>query len=199
MSYALLTLLACGADYTKDKAAAVVEEAHEAEPQAKSEAGKVLKVDPGSSSLRAIGAKVIGSHPIDFKDFVGTIGVDGDTFTSIAFEVQMASLVSDDERLTGHLKNEDFFDVTKFPTSSFQSTRIAKEAGAETYDVTGNLTIHGMTKSVTFPATIERVDGKVKAASQFTLDRQDFGIVYAGKADNLIQDKVAMEIAFVTE
>ena len=56
-----------------------------------------------------------------------------------------------------------------------------------------------MTKSVTVPATIEVTDGQVKASAKFIVDRQDFGVVYAGKADNLIQDKVAMEIDFVTK
>ena len=194
--FALLALIACGPDHTEGKAEAVVSAAKEVAPAPTG--ATELQVDPAQSTLRATGAKVVGSHPIDFKEFTGTIGLEGDKVTSITFEVQMPSLVADDDRLTQHLMNEDFFDVGKFPTASFQATSIEHGEGTAA-TVTGNLTVHGMTKSVEFPATIVVAEGKVKASAQFVVDRQDFGIVYAGKADNLIQDKVAMEIAFVTK
>lgn len=191
-------LLACGTDHTKDAAEAVVTEAKKEAPAEETAGARELKVDPAKSQLRVIGAKVVGSHPIDFKDYTGTIAVDGDQVKKIAFDVDMTTLKSDDDRLTAHLLNEDFFHVEKFPKSSFVSTSIKPSTeGGGTHEVTGNLTVRGNTKSVTFPATITMNGDSVEAKADFVVDRQDFDIVYKGKADNLIQDEVAMKIAFV--
>lgn len=189
-------LLACGADHTEGAEKAVVTEA-KTEAPAKIDGATDLAVDPASSQLRAIGAKVVGSHPIDFHDYKGSIAVEGDEVKQIRFEVQMKSLKSDADRLTTHLLDEDFFHVDKFPTSSFVSTSIESGGEGGTHTVTGNLTVRGQTRSVKFPAKIQVKDGKVQASADFVVDRQDFGIVYKGKADNLIQDEVAMKIHFV--
>ena len=71
----------------------------------------------------------------------------------------MDSIWTDTEKLTGHLKSADFFDVAKFPKSTFESTEIkagSSDAKAKdaTHTVTGNLTLHGVTRSIQFPAKI---------------------------------------------
>ena len=60
--------------------------------------------------------------------------------------------------------------------------------------VWGNLNLHGVTKSITFPATITAEPGAVTVNSTFALNRKDFGINYAGGADNLIRDEVVMTL-----
>ena len=127
------------------------------------------------------------------------IRVSIDRKTGRATFTRVRTVVADDERLTEHLKNEDFFHVEQFPTSEFASTGIVAGSDSEgfTHTVTGNLTIHGETKQVVFPANIEMADGGVKAATEFVINRQDFKIAYPGRADDLIQDNVAMNIQFV--
>lgn len=197
----LTTLIACVDDVGKDRVAATIEDAPEApaEPATKAEpTGTVVQVDPAQSSLRAVGAKITAEHPIDFKDYTGQIRVDGTTVSGIEFSVTMATLESDHPKLTAHLKNEDFFEVEKFPTATFASTSVKEGSDAEnfTHTVTGDLTLKGKTKRLTFPARISIEDGTVKAATEFVVNRKDFGIVYPGRPDDLVQDNVRMEIAF---
>ncbi|MCH7960237.1 MAG: YceI family protein [Candidatus Hydrogenedentes bacterium] len=136
------------------------------------------------------GAKVIGTHVGGFGVFTGTVtvpetGIEG---ARIDLTIDLASTYSDDTELTRVLKGEKFFDVETFPTSTFQSTRIRKtETG---YEVTGNFDLHGVTKSITFPATIEISDDTLTAEAEFLINRFDFNITYPGLADDLIRKKV---------
>jgi polyisoprenoid-binding protein YceI len=163
---------------------------------------KVLTVDAARSKLGAVGAKVTAHHPIDFKAYTGSVELSGDQVVGLSYEADMTTLESDHPKLTEHLKDADFFDVAKFPKSTFKAVTFAPGAtgeGAEgmTHTVVGDLTIRGTTKRVTFPAKIEVKPEAVEATTEFSVNRQDFGIVYAGKADDLIQDKVVIKVQFV--
>jgi polyisoprenoid-binding protein YceI len=106
-----------------------------------------------------------------------------------------SSIVANDPKLTEHLKTPDFFDVAKFPDAKFVSTEIkAGGEGGASHTVTGNLTMHGVTKSVTFPATIAVTSDTASVDADFSINRKDFGINYAGAADNLIRDTVAIKL-----
>jgi polyisoprenoid-binding protein YceI len=198
---ALTALTACVEDVGKGKTAATVEEAPgvEAPDPTSGKALVTYSVDRSKSSVRALGAKVTATHPIDFPDYTASVSLDGEKVAAIAYEVQMATLTSDHPRLTEHLKNEDFFDVPKHPTSSFSSTSIAEGGEGEgvTHTVTGDLTIRGATKRVSFPATLTVDGSSVQAQAEFVIDRQDFAVTYPGQPDNLVQDNVVLTIAFV--
>ncbi|MEJ7644648.1 MAG: YceI family protein [Chryseolinea sp.] len=96
-----------------------------------------------------------------------------------------------------HLKSPDYFDVEKFPISTFSITKVAYAVPAN-IKVTGNLTIKGITNPVTFPAKIEVKDGIVKANGKLIIDRTQWGIRYrSGKFyDNLADQTVSDEIEF---
>jgi polyisoprenoid-binding protein YceI len=105
------------------------------------------------------------------------------------------SLTTDTPDLTKHLKTADFFDVAKYPEATFVSTAI--KAGGDkgaSHTVTGNLTMHGATKSVTFPATIAVTGDVASVDANFSINRKDFGINYAGAANNLIRDDVVLTL-----
>jgi polyisoprenoid-binding protein YceI len=107
----------------------------------------------------------------------------------------MNSVTTDTPDVTKHLQTPDFFDVAKYPQATFVSTEIKPggEKGA-THTVTGNLTLHGITKSITFPATIGVTPGAITVESTFSINRKNFGINYAGAADNLIRDEVLLTL-----
>jgi polyisoprenoid-binding protein YceI len=144
-----------------------------------------------------VGAKVTGKHDGGFSAFAGTITlVDKNPEKSqVAVDIDLGSVTSDQERLTGHLKTADFLDTGKFPKAKFTSTGI--KAGGEngaSHTVTGNLQIRDVTKSITFPATITVADTGVDVDADFAINRKDFGIAYTGKADDLIKDAVNIKL-----
>jgi len=144
----------------------------------------------GDSTISFVGSKVTGSHEGGFKEFSGTIEVaDGKIAPASKITIQMDSLWSDNDRLTGHLKNADFFDVPNFPTAEFVVTSMNGSG-----ELTGNLTMHGVTKSITFPSDVEIAGSLVSLKAEFDIKRFDWGIVYKGKADDLIRDEVVIKL-----
>ncbi len=107
--------------------------------------------------------------------------------------IDTTSIWADNERLTGHLKSADFFDVEKHPKATFESTAIAANDDG-TYTLTGNLELRGITKQISFPATIEIDDNGFSATAEFALNRMDFDIKYPGKPDDLIRDEVLIKL-----
>lgn len=151
------------------------------------------------SEIKFVGSKVTGRHDGGFKTFTGTFTVaDGKLVgTGQKIVIQMDSIWSDNDNLTGHLKNEDFFDVEKHPTSTFELTGLEATGSAGAYKVSGNLTILGNTRNLTFPATAS-VDGeKVSIQSKFDINRNDWGVTYAGKTDDLIRNEVVIELNLI--
>lgn len=159
--------------------------------------GSELTFGPETSKIEFTGSKVTGKHDGGFKAFKGAIDLVGDKAetSKVIFEVDMKSVFSDADGLTKHLQTGDFFEVEKYPKASFASTKIAPEAGkADTFTVTGDLEMRGVKKSITFPATIKIANGAAEVKSEFSINRKDFGIVYAGKADDLIRDDVVIRL-----
>ncbi len=119
-----------------------------------------------------------------FKDFDGTIVHDKDNpaGSKVEFTIQAASIDTANDDRDKHLRSADFFDVEKFPTMSFTSTQV-KAQDKDTLEVTGDLTIHGVTKRVTLPVdylgTVKTPQGeKAGYETQFTVNRKDYGIVW---------------------
>ena len=92
-----------------------------------------------------------------FQDFSGTIKVDRakPESSSVEFTIQAASIFTNEPKRDEHLKSPDFFDVASHPTITFKSTSV-KPAGDNAYQVTGDLTMRGVTKSITIPVTLPR-------------------------------------------
>lgn len=159
---------------------------------------ETLAVDTAGSSVGFVGSKVTGSHPGNFQKFTGTISLVGGKAEggAITFEVETASLKTDDAKLDGHLNGADFFDTAKFPKAAFTSTAI--KAGGDkgaTHTVTGALDLHGVKKTISFPVSITVAESSVTGTSEFSINRKDFGISYAGKADDLIRDEVLLKLS----
>lgn len=148
-----------------------------------------------NSEILFTGSKVTGSHNGGFKKFSGSFTVADKALvgTGQKIVIDMNSLWSDDEKLTGHLKSADFFDVEKFSQSTFELTGL-KSVSEDSYQVSGNLTLNGTSKNITFPVTTEIEGDKAKIHAKFDINRKDFGIVYAGKTDDLIRDEVVIEL-----
>ena len=131
------------------------------------------------------------NHSGGFKSLSGKITLSDGSVGGINVVIETDSLFSDADRLTGHLKSEDFFSVPEFPELNFESTKIE---GAGDVTVTGNLTMHGQTNEISFPATIDVADGNVTLNSEFKVDRTKFGMNFTGKPDDPINAEVDIKI-----
>lgn len=200
----ILALTGCE-DPAKDKSKATVSSAApvaEAKGAAKTVPAAAtedyLTIDPTSSTVSFVGSKVTGNHPGKFNTFSGTVAlINGKPEGGkVKVEIDSASAKTDDEKLDGHLKSPDFFDVAKFPKATFTSTEI--KAGGDkgaTHTITGTLDLHGVQKTISFPATITAGGDSASATSEFTINRKDFGIVYPGMANDLIRDDVVIKLS----
>lgn len=171
-----------------------------------------LKVDVANSVVTWVGTKPTGKHNGSFSISDGSISVKDAQIVGGKFTVDMKSLkVLDipaaDEgngKLVGHLSSPDFFDAAKFPTAIFEVVSVAayktddnakveekdKEyvLASPTHMVTGNLTLKGVTKSITFPAIVSVANDKVDAEAKFNINRSDWGMEY-GTDEAKLKDK----------
>ena len=158
---------------------------------------EAMQLDSASSSVGFVGSKVTGKHEGKFEKVFGSVELVGGKLEGgkIIIDVELGSVKTDQEKLDGHLKNGDFFDVAKFLKSTFTSSEIkAGGAAGATHTITGELDLHGMKKTITFPATVTVTGDAVSGTAEFSINRKDFGIAYAGKADDLIRDDVLLKI-----
>ena len=158
---------------------------------------ETLTISPDNSKVDFVAAKVTRSHNGAFKQFSGTVDLINNSAEQsvVSINIDTASVTADDDQLTGHLKTADFFDVAKYPKATFVSTKIEPDtSNGGTHTITGNFDLHGVKKSISFPATIQVSPDSVSANAEFSINRKDFGINYPGKADDLIRDGVVIKL-----
>ena len=156
-----------------------------------------LAITPENSKVEFVAAKVTRSHNGSFKRFAGTIDLVNNAVedSRVTIDIEAGSVVTDEEALTKHLQTPDFFDVAKYPKATFTSTKIeAANSGSATHSVTGNFELHGVKKSITFPATIQVAPDSVSVNAEFAINRKDFGVVFQNKTDDLIRDGVVIKL-----
>jgi polyisoprenoid-binding protein YceI len=163
-------------------------------------AGDRYAIDPGHSQVR-FGYNHMGFSNIvaNFESVNGEIVLDAADIakSSVSVTVPIASMRSGVVKLDQHLQSADFFDMAKFADATFKSTKVEK-TGEKTFKLTGDLTIHGVTKSVTFDASINGMGdhpmAKVPAAgfdAHATIKRSDFGL---GAYVPAVSDEVKLSI-----
>lgn len=140
--------------------------------------------------------------PGRFNDFSGTIQFDPEDLSSSKVEltVQANSIYTNNDQRDQHLRSPDFFNVEKFPTLTFESTGVS--GSGSDLQVTGNLTIHGVTKQVTVPVSFlgsmdTPMGTKAGFATEFTIDRKDYGITWNRTLDQggaILGDEVTIAI-----
>ena len=168
-------------------------------------AAEVFTIDKGHSSATFKVRHMMANFTGRFTDFAGTINIDRakPAASSVEFTIQAASIDTDSEGRDKHLKSADFFDVEKFPTITFKSTEIKPSGKKDVYDVTGDFTMHGVTKRITLPVTALGFgkNGRGMPVAGFeietTLNRKDYGIVWNRNIDEggiLLGDDVKIAV-----
>ena len=201
LALTMVAAIACQKSELTDKPAAEVTETSSAATAATTQAsGAVTRANviKEKSRIDWVGAKVTRDHQGSFQNFDGSIEYAGATPQTISFDIDLTSIESDEPDLTKHLKSPDFFDVAKYPKATFTSTSLTPaDAGAPagtTHMLRGTLDLHGVQKEVVIPVKAERSPDGVRATSEFTIDRHDWGISYRGMADDLIKDEVLIKL-----
>jgi polyisoprenoid-binding protein YceI len=146
--------------------------------------------------------KVTGSHTGVVQLTEGTLTFEEDMLIGGNFAVDMTSLISTDleggskAKLEGHLKSEDFFGVESHPSSTLVFTEV-KPTGKNSYEVTGDLTIKGITKPVTFDLSIYGS----KATASVKVDRANYDVRYGSGSffDNLGDKTIYDEFDLVVD
>ena len=160
----------------------------------------VYSVDLERSTIDWSATKVIGGHVGTVKIASGALIYNEKGLKGGNFVMDMANLTSDNERLTTHLKNDDFFSVDKSPSSKFEITKVSA-VGTDRVNITGNLTIKGITHPITFPASVKQQKGVIVAvASGVKVDRTKYDIKFRSKSffgdigDKAIDDVFVLNI-----
>ena len=198
----LLTLAACGD--VGDAPRATVEETTATDATAEAFTGTALAIDTSRSEISWLGAKVTGTHDGGFEVFDGVVYRDGDALTGVELTIDATSIWSDNDRLTGHLKSDDFFAIETYPEATFRADTFEPIAPADsvewaeaTHRVGGVLTMRGQSNRITFPARIAVTDDAVEADTDFLIERSRWGLTYPGKPDDLIQEEVRLRFDVV--
>ncbi|HHS94984.1 MAG TPA: YceI family protein [Phaeodactylibacter sp.] len=173
-------------------------------------------VDPANSKIIWAGSKPGKTHTGTINVSKGTLTAVNNNITGGMFEIDMTSLEVTDlqkgfgkEKLEAHLKGtvegkeDDFFNIKEFPTATFVITSVTPITGNEeaTHNITGNLTLKGQTKSITFPASVVIAGDKISAvAPAFKINRLEWGIKFMSKSvldnlkDGFIEDEVSLTV-----
>ena len=163
--------------------------------------GTALPITATDSTVLWTGAKLTGNHLGGFRTVSGDVYVDGDAVTGADVEIDMTSIYSDNDDLTGHLMSDDFFAVETYPSAAFETADIRPVTAADevqdenaTHMVTGRLTMHGRTNEITFPAVVQRTSDGASVEAAFLIDRTLWDINYPGMQNDLINDQVRLEL-----
>lgn len=167
------------------------------------------RVDPAATTVTWTGRKVIGQHTGHIKVESGSVqwGRNGMAGAEITIDMTSISVLDMDPEstaeLTSHLKSRDFFNVWQYHQSSFHATRVEKipsaAAGSPNYTVSGDLSIKGISRPVSFPVLAVQDKQGIHATGTLVFDRTQYGIKYRSGSffdalgDKVIDDKVQID------
>lgn len=172
--------------------------------------GAQYTVDTLNSKVEWKGYKIFKSENTSHFGIIrfesGDVTVKDGKLESGKFVADMNSLTSEDlkndaeqmQKLNGHLKSGDFFETEKFPTASYEITKVTPSAEGD-YNTTldGNLTIKGITKPTQFKANVSVKEGEVSIATEpKDIKREEFGVKFQAPVENgVIKDEVTLQIS----
>jgi polyisoprenoid-binding protein YceI len=172
------------------------------------------QVNTDKSTMKWLGKKVGGQHNGAVKVKSGELTKGKNDALTGNFVIDMTTITDEDltdktynEKLIGHLKSDDFFSIEKFPISTFKITNAVAKNGenGNNYEVTGELTIKGITHSITFPANVMFTSSGFIAKAKINVDRSKYDVRYGSGAffDNLgdktIEDNILFDLYIVSK
>ena len=170
-----------------------------------------ITINTKISSVEWIGKKVTGQHAGGITIKEGTLNLHDGHLSSGTIVIDMSTITCTDlkpeeggKKLIGHLNSPDFFDAKNHNTATLTITEVKVIEGKK-HSISGQLTIKGITKPITFPATIEIKDGKLGAYAEMNVDRTLYDIKYGsgkffeGLGDKMIADEFTIKFKIAAE
>jgi polyisoprenoid-binding protein YceI len=163
-------------------------------------AGELFRFDPSRSTIEFKVRHYLGTAKGKFTKFTGTIDVDREhpERSSVTATIQAASIDTAVATRDEHLRGEDFFNAGKFPEITFRSRRV-KQTGPKSGDIVGDLTMHGVTRTITLHAQL--LDPSESSTSRWRittapLKRSEFGLAWSKSVEvvSMIGDEVAVDL-----
>ena len=169
--------------------------------QSASAAVETYTIDPVHSSVAFSIRHFVSKVPGSFSKFSGTIVVDRANLEKSTVEatIDVTSISTANEKRDGHLKTPDFFDTAKFATATFKSKSWSK-TGEDSFDVTGDLTLHGVTKEVVLKTKLLGFGDGNKGTklsgweATTTINKADFGVNGPAALGKMLGDEVVLTI-----
>lgn len=169
---------------------------------------KTADIDVSRSYIEWTGKKILGQHSGKVFLESGTFDLNKGLLAGGSFTIDMTSIKDTDltdkdynKKLVGHLKSADFFNVVGFPTATLKVTKVLKLTNkANSYNLTCDLTIKGITKSITFPATFKAAGKGFEGNATLTIDRTRWDVRYGsssffeGLGDKAILNDVELKV-----
>ncbi|HYF02285.1 MAG TPA: YceI family protein [Patescibacteria group bacterium] len=180
--------------------------------QAAQISGQTFIVDTAASRIRFTGHGIGKNHPGTFKLTNGTVAIQDDAITGGSFTIDIKSMQLEQQegpiqsQLRPHLMSGDFFDAEKFGTAKFEITGVTPYSPGSSdtsvveganFNVSGNFTLKGTTKNITFPARIDLDANTLKARGNFDIDRRQWQMNYGNDktlGDKFISETVNIEL-----
>ena len=168
-----------------------------------------VRVDAEKSTVKWIGSKIASAHEGTINIQKGVLMIEHGTLIGGQISIDMTSIENTDqegkwkEKLEGHLKSDEFFDVEKFPLATITITKSIK-ATEYNYKISADLTIKGITHSITFDAEVNINKVEFVVAANIKIDRTKWDIVYnSGNffkdlGDKLILDEIEFDILLLS-
>ena len=154
-----------------------------------------FRVQPEASEVTFQATSRLMNAEGRFQRFSGQVVVDTKDFATakVTLSIEAGSIDTGITMRDNHLRSEDFLDVRKFPTITFESQRV--EGGGQRVNVIGQLTVHGVTRDITVPVEVNVSEVALVASGQFVINRRDYGIAY-DSFWNPIGDDVRVSFVF---
>ncbi|WP_127125402.1 YceI family protein [Pseudoflavitalea rhizosphaerae] len=201
-----------GAIACRDRSAAIAETKITAALQSDSiQTGNVVRylLDIPGSFVNWKGMNVMGGngHQGYIKPLMGNLAIDANgRIAGGFFELDMNTITTTDKKdtssnngLVSHLKDPDFFDVSKYPRGIFRLTKAIKISGDSSYSITGELTLRAITQEIQFPATLIWNGEDIVATASLSIDRTKWGITYkSGSVLSLMKDELLEDLVQVS-
>ena len=170
--------------------------------QSASAAVETYVIDPVHSSIGFSLRHFVSKVPGSFTKFSGDIVVDRANLekSSVAVTIEVTSINTANEKRDGHLQSPDFFDTAKFATATFKS-KTWKKTGEDSFDITGDFTLHGVTKEIVLKTKLLAFGAGMKGAqlsgweATTVINKADFGVNGPAMLGKALGDEVTLNIA----